>query len=632
MSRGIANKVFNSHHRYFIFMMIFSLLLFSKLNAQVTQTICLEDAIPKSYKVDWEENGGEGTAGSTYTWEILGGSYNALIQPITTSGNQIEIDWSTVPVGTYTLVVTETTQAGCFNQEELEVVLEDCECDTPVTVNIDDIEPICEGQTIQLSVEIINASTVQWSTDGDGSFDNNTSSTPVYTPGPDDILNGSVELSAFTEDPDGEGVCVAASDEVSIVINPLQQVDTNSVETEFCVGEIYTLPTTLDGISGLWEDENGVSVVEVDSSAENPALIYVFVPDAGQGCYESSPVNFEINGIQPTNFAAYVDENVCSPIEIPLVDDLPTSDDNGVEGTWASTDHGDDTYSFIFTPLDAACYDSYTFVITEDPPYPIEFAEYQNINICDLAEMPQLDTLETLDDNGNSGVWSQTTTGNVTTFTFAPSNFCFTSFAFTVTLFEPVASTFDFVPVSEVCDASELPDLDDLPGNSNQGVQGVWAVSDDGNGVYAYVFTPDDSCYLTYEFSVQLMAEVEVTFVDLPTSNVCAFEELPEVSNLPSTSEEGITGVWTQTDNGDDTYTYTFTVDAGQGCYVGTSFMVEIIENIEVTFVDLPTSDVCEISDLPEVSNLPNTSEEGVTGVWTQTDNEIGRASCRERV
>src|SRR5690606_696897 len=96
---------------------------------------------------------------------------------------------------------------------------------------------------------------------------------------------------------------------------------------------------------------------------------------------------------------------------------------------------------------------------------------------------------------------------------------------------------------------------------------------------------------------------------------------LPEVSNLPITSEEGITGVWTQTDNGDETYTYTFMVDADQGCYVGTSFMVTVVDSVEVTFVNLPIADVCAIAELPTIDNLPNTSEEGITGVWTQVDN-----------
>src|SRR5690606_12030180 len=114
---------------------------------------------------------------------------------------------------------------------------------------------------------------------------------------------------------------------------------------------------------------------------------------------------------------------------------------------------------------------------------------------------------------------------------------------------------------------------------------------------------------------------VEVTFNDLPTSDVCEIAGLPEVSNLPITSEEGITGVWTQTDNGDDTYTYTFTVDAGQGCYVGTSFIVTVVDSVEVTFNDLPTSDVCEIAELPTIDSLPSTSEEGIIGIWTLTDN-----------
>src|SRR5690606_39930583 len=127
-------------------------------------------------------------------------------------------------------------------------------------------------------------------------------------------------------------------------------------------------------------------------------------------------------------------------------------------------------------------------------------------------------------------------------------------------------------------------------------------------------------CYVRTSCVVEIIENIEVTFNDLPTSDVCAIADLPEVSILAITSEERIPGVWSYTEHVEATYTYTFTVDDGQGCYVGTSFVVEIIESIEVTFNQLPTSDVCAIADLPEVSNLPITSEEGITGVWPQTD------------
>ena len=57
-----------------------------------------------------------------------------------------------------------------------------------------------------------SASNAQWSTAGDGSFDDNTSLNAIYTPGPTDILNGSVLITLSTDDP--VGPCFASTDDM----------------------------------------------------------------------------------------------------------------------------------------------------------------------------------------------------------------------------------------------------------------------------------------------------------------------------------------------------------------------------------------------------------------------------------
>src|SRR5690606_6055528 len=58
------------------------------------------------------------------------------------------------------------------------------------------------------------AESVEWSSTGDGTFDDDTSITAVYTPGENDLSNGSVTLTLTTNDP--EGPCGLAEDDVLI--------------------------------------------------------------------------------------------------------------------------------------------------------------------------------------------------------------------------------------------------------------------------------------------------------------------------------------------------------------------------------------------------------------------------------
>jgi hypothetical protein len=77
-------------------------------SSTLTQTLCFGTTQP--YCVDCNENGGLGTAGSTYTWTILSGPGSPTING--QGLNDITIDWSTVPAGDYVLQVLETN-ASC---------------------------------------------------------------------------------------------------------------------------------------------------------------------------------------------------------------------------------------------------------------------------------------------------------------------------------------------------------------------------------------------------------------------------------------------------------------------------------------------------------------------------------------
>ena len=97
------------------------------------------------------------------------------------------------------------------------------------------------------------ATTITWTSSGDGSFDNNTSLTPIYTPGASDISSGSVTITATTDDPDGAGSCLAATASLVLTIDPAPIVDAGA-DQSICTGDPVSLTGVLGGsaISATW--------------------------------------------------------------------------------------------------------------------------------------------------------------------------------------------------------------------------------------------------------------------------------------------------------------------------------------------------------------------------------------------
>ncbi|MFZ4707843.1 MAG: T9SS type A sorting domain-containing protein, partial [Bacteroidales bacterium] len=79
-------------------------------------------------------------------------------------------------------------------------VLEDClilSFDPAPTANAGNDATICEGDTHQLDGAATNYSALEWTTSGDGTFNDETVLNPVYTPGVSDITSGSVSLCLY---------------------------------------------------------------------------------------------------------------------------------------------------------------------------------------------------------------------------------------------------------------------------------------------------------------------------------------------------------------------------------------------------------------------------------------------------
>ena len=86
---------------------------------------------------------------------------------------------------------------------------------------------------------------------------------------------------------------------------------------------------------------------------------------------------------------------------------------------------------------------------------------------------------------------------------------------------------------------------------------------------------------------------------------------------LESTSNNGITGVWSPALDNTATTTYTFTPDAGQGnCVQNTTMVIEVSPPVTPMFDQI--ADICEGDLLPP---LPTTATNGISGSWAPAIN-----------
>jgi len=121
---------------------------------------------------------------------------------------------------------------------------------SPITAPLSD-EIICAGESVQFSgVAVDNYSSLAWTTNGDGVFDDPTSSDPAYTPGSQDISTGEVILCL--EALPLAGCTVSASECMSLSIYPAPEVNAGSNQT-IPSSETATLNATANNYSSvLW--------------------------------------------------------------------------------------------------------------------------------------------------------------------------------------------------------------------------------------------------------------------------------------------------------------------------------------------------------------------------------------------
>ena len=438
---------------------------------------------------------------------------------------------------------------------------------------------ICSGAAVPALPNTSNNSiTGTWSP---SSIDNTTSGTYTFTPDP-----GQCALTAT----------------LTVTVNP-NVTPTFSFGTALaaCAGaSVPTLPTTSsNGITGTWSPST------VDNTTSGT---YTFTPTAGQ-CATTTTLDVTINPNTVPTFAFGNSLTICAGSAVPT---LPTTSNNGVNGTWSpATVSNTNSGTYTFTPTAGQCATTATFTVTVTPNATPTFAFGTSMTICNGAAVP---TLPTTSNNGVTGTWSPSTVDNTTsgTYTFTPdAGQCALTATFTVTVNPILTPTFSFGTSMTICTGATVPAL---PTTSTNGVTGTWSPSAiDNQNSATYTFTPTaGQCATGTTLDVTVNpATITPTFSFGTSATICQGTAVP---TLVTTSTNGITGTWSpaSVDN-QNSGTYTFTPTPGQ-CALPTTFDVTVNPSIFPTFSFGTTLTICAGSAVP---SLPTTSNNGYTGTWS---------------
>ncbi|MBI2281137.1 MAG: gliding motility-associated C-terminal domain-containing protein [Bacteroidetes bacterium] len=268
---------------------------------------------------------------------------------------------------------------------------------------------------------------------------------------------------------------------------------------------------------------------------------------------------------------------------------------------WSPALDSTTTTTYTFTPDAGQCATTTTLDITVNPNVTPTFAAVAPI--CTGGSLSPLPTTST---NGITGTWSpaldSTTT---TTYTFTPD----AGQCATTTTLEIVVNSTPATPTFAVVDSICTGDtLSPLPTTSTNGINGTWSPALDNTTTTTYTFTPTaGQCATTTTLDITVNPNVTPTFAAV--APICSGDTL---SPLPTTSTNGVLGIWSPAIDNTTTTTYTFTPSPGLGCYT--------TAQVTVTVNSLPTVSVLGNNNICEGDSTTLTANGAVSYVWNTTD------------
>ncbi|MBA4408166.1 MAG: hypothetical protein C0397_01930 [Odoribacter sp.] len=537
----------------------------------------------------------EGEAGSTYNW-LLKNDVTQVNVPIPNSsgtpftktngktiyGNEISIEWK--QTGTFNLSTVQTSLLGCDTLEQGLVEVYDIPtvmAGTPLTVCID----MKVGLTTAFAT---NHSSLLWTSNGDGTFDNPLALHTSYNIGPNDAIAGSVKLTLTAQGKGNGTSCNPVSSTLTATLKIIPKLVINN-PAEVCLPVTVDLRTAIaagsdSDLSFEYFTDSLATITLANYMAVNKSgTYYIRATSNSTGCAVMKPVKVKFTKQIVPSFA-HIPE-VCLNSANPPV--LQPSDFQGIGGSWLPSVVLTDKlgkFPYKFTPDPGQCAKDTTFWI--EVSNSIKPVFNLPVSLC-LGDAPL--SLPTVSSNGISGIWSpaivNASSTGIFTFTFTPDpGQCGVTLSVQVTITPPASPpTFTF---PEICVGSIPPAL---PTRSNEGVTGTWnpaIISTATVGIMNYTFTPfSGQCR---QIRIEPIEVIDKTIPVFDQPGPLCLNSAPVV--LPTTSKNGITGTWapsTVTTNVPGKFTFTF-VPASNLCATGLTMDVEIYQEIKLVITADP--------------------------------------------
>ena len=169
---------------------------------------------------------------------------------------------------------------------------------------------VCEGDEAQIVGYAMHYNNLQWTTSGDGTFDNATIYTPIYTPGNQDIDNGQATLT-LTINGNGETI----TDEMTVFIIKKVEIENALSDVHYCAtdepqpiavrisGDYVSFQWLTEG-DGTFEDASALETTYTPglSDIANGVTLTAFAVSPGCGSY-TYDYPFEMNPIPELSIA-----------------------------------------------------------------------------------------------------------------------------------------------------------------------------------------------------------------------------------------------------------------------------------------------------------------------------------------
>ena len=153
---------------------------------------------------------------------------------------------------------------------------------------------ICEGGVVSLvATGAGGATSVLWTTAGDGVFEDEMAISTTYTPGQNDLANGSVLLT-FTPGTAG-GACNINPDDLTVTINPIPAANAGPDQTIDCDHATVTLEGSgFSPVGAVFFEWSGPGITVLNANEQNPEVaspgIYTLTVSQGN-CEATSTVS-----------------------------------------------------------------------------------------------------------------------------------------------------------------------------------------------------------------------------------------------------------------------------------------------------------------------------------------------------